>query len=368
MGSNRWSWKGFLPYFCKTERHHDGNTSPKDHGYNGPVSTASFRSAGRNFPLREPVKAAWSRLGIQPAIDVNDGSPLGVAEVTEARTNGQRVIASVAYPLTGVTILSSTLAKRVLITTLEDGTKAATGIELADGRSLTAKREVILSAGALRTPQLLLLSGIGPSNVLKRYGIKQIVDSPEVGKNLWDHLGLFQQWKLRHPENGLSFGSPKFLDPAFLNALPLDWYTTVSVPKEGLKLALAQDLGQSLSEDHPLLKAPRCHLAFLVNYIGVPTDGSLITTYVFNLLPTSRGEITLTSADPKEPPQIDKKHYATEADKYRLRTAIRTIGRLMTTQEGKEMVVGEAVPEGFPALGEDSTDAAIDERLMADAK
>jgi len=245
VGDESWNWNSFLPYFRKTEHHFSplDDFSSKVHGQDGPVHTAAVISSGRHYPLREPVKAAWAALGIHQAADINDGSQLGLAEIVEARTKGQRVIASAAYPLDGVTVLHSTLVKRVLVSTLPDDTKVATGIELISGKRISAKSEVILSAGAIRIPQLLMLSGIGPTDELRRHGIEQIVESPHVGKNLWDHLSLPQQWTLRYPELGASFGSPPFKDPAFMNGNPLDWQTTFSVDTAELKDALSHDSG-----------------------------------------------------------------------------------------------------------------------------
>jgi choline dehydrogenase-like flavoprotein len=370
VGDDRWNWAGFLPYFRKTEHHFSplDSSSSKNHGHNGPVHTASVSSSGRNYLLREPIKEAWASLGIHPAADVNDGSPLGLAELVEARTQGQRVIASAAYPLTGVTVMTSTLVKRVLVSALPDGTKVATGVELSSGEKISARREVILSAGSIRTPQLLMLSGIGPSEELQRHGIEQIVDSPEVGRNLWDHLALTQQWELRSPELGASFGSPAFKDPAFMAGNPLDWYTTASVDSEELKAALSRDLGGSVTEEHELLKfGPRCHLGLLVFYAGVPPDGTRVTSYSLNLLPTSRGTVTLASSDLDTKPLIDHNHYSTEADRFRLQTAVRMSCKLMKTPPVKDLITDEVVPQGLNPLTEESTDEEIDERMRAGA-
>jgi choline dehydrogenase-like flavoprotein len=130
VGDRRWSWEGFLPYFRKTEHHHDPNVDLKLHGRNGPVHTASVSSSGRNYPLREIVKAGWTSLGVKEIPDVNYGDQLGIAEEVENRTYGKRTVAAVAYPLDGVTIMSETLVKRVIVSS----EKVATGVELADGR------------------------------------------------------------------------------------------------------------------------------------------------------------------------------------------------------------------------------------------
>jgi choline dehydrogenase-like flavoprotein len=367
VGDESWNWNGFLPYFKKTEHHFSplDDSSSKTHGSGGLVHTASVTSSGRNYPLREPVKVAWAALGVHQAADINGGSQLGLAEIVEARIQGQRVIASMAYPLTGVTVLSSTLVKRVLVSILPDGTKVATGVELDSGKRITAKREVILSAGSIRTPQLLMLSGIGPSEELHKHGIEQIADSPEVGKNLWDHLSLPQQWKLRYPERGASFGSPAFNDPAFMNGNPLDWQTTFTVDTTELKNALSHDLGISTLEQNALLKEPRCHVGNMVHYVGVPLDGTIIRTVALNLLPTSRGTVKLSSSDINAVPEIDNNHYATASDRYRFRTAVRMSSKLMNTPPLNDLIIGELPPAGLKPLTEQSTDTEIDKRVNA---
>jgi choline dehydrogenase-like flavoprotein len=106
---------------------------------------------------------------------------------------GKRQMARNAYDLSGVQILTETLLQRIVIEE-KDGKQVATGVQLADdiGTIISANKEVILSAGAYRTPQILMLSGIGPKDELSRHGISQIVDSPEVGHNFYDHLALCQ--------------------------------------------------------------------------------------------------------------------------------------------------------------------------------
>ncbi len=159
--------------------------------------TCNVTSSGRNYPLRDMVKAAWEAVGLEQIPDANSGSPQGFAEVTENRKDGTRQIASDVYPLSGVKVMTETLVKRVVVEQI-DGRKIATGVELASGAVITANEEIIISAGAYRTPQVLMLSGIGPIAELKKHGIAQVVDLPEVGKNLHDHLGIPQRYVLLH--------------------------------------------------------------------------------------------------------------------------------------------------------------------------
>lgn len=302
--------------------------------------------------------------------DGNSGSPQGLAELVENRNEGKRQLASSVYPLEGIKVLTDTLVARILVTA-----KKATGVELADGQVISAKREVILSAGAYRTPQVLLLSGIGPLQDLAGHGITQTVDLPGVGQNLHDHMSVALWWKLRNPEEGYALGSPKFNNPNFAKGTPLDWVATETVPHEELKAALVAD-GEEVNDDHPLLSPPRSHVESLLVYVAankanpvIAVDGSHVTTTVFGLLPTSRGSVTLASSDPNAPPVIDPNYFATESDRYVLRWGLRKMVRvLLDTKEGQSFIEGETASEGQRPLDSQATDAELDLRITDRAK
>jgi choline dehydrogenase-like flavoprotein len=192
VGDPKWSYAGMLPYFRKTENHHVPYASPEDHGFEGGMYTGTVTSSGRKYPLRDMVKAAWEAVGLEQIPDANSGSPQGFAELTENRRNGIRQLAGDVYSLARVKFMTEKLIKRVVIEQL-DKRNIAAGVELASGEVNTANEEIIISAGAYRTPQLLMLSGIGPAAELEKHGIEQVVELSEVGKNLHDHLGVPQR-------------------------------------------------------------------------------------------------------------------------------------------------------------------------------
>ncbi|EAW14535.1 putative GMC oxidoreductase [Aspergillus clavatus NRRL 1] len=212
---------------------------------------------GGEYALRGPVKAAWNALGVRYNHDLNSGNPLGLAEVVENRCDGRRQFSSSIYTL-NVHKLTETLAKRVIIEK-GDGRKVATAVELVrdDKKILTARREVILAAGAYRTPQLLMLSGIGPAEELQRHGIEVLLDMPDVGLNFHDHPSVTQWWKLRSPEKNLSVGSPAFGGPILSKGIPLDF---IVVPLDGLRGALAKDETGPDPNKHPLISVQRAHV------------------------------------------------------------------------------------------------------------
>ena len=324
--------------------------------------------------MREQIKAAWAAAGIKHVTDANSGSPQGLGELVENKDNGKRQLASTAYSMAGVEVMTETLVQRVLIHS-RGIAKVATGVELANGRKLSVTKEVILSAGAYRTPQLLLLSGIGPAKDLVAQGITQTIEAPAVGQNLHDHLAVAQWWKLQDPEAGLALGSPKFNNPAFAKGVPMDWIITQTVPLKGLKTALAKDEGK-VEDSHPLLHPPRSHTESFVVYAGankadpvIQMDGSHLTTTVINLLPTSRGSVKLASADPAAAPLIDPNYNATEADRYIMREGLRKMFEVMReTKEGQAVVANEVVAEGGALLDSRASDQDLDKRIKTYGK
>ncbi|KAF1849210.1 GMC oxidoreductase [Cucurbitaria berberidis CBS 394.84] len=374
VGDERWSYNGQLPYFKRSEKHFDPEADPVQHGSDGPVHTASVRSTGRKYPLRDTVLKLWSRLDLKHNHDLNDGRPQGISDLVENWRNGKRQVVQSTYPLGGVQVHSDSLVQRVII----DETKTATGVELANDEIIELKRggQVIISAGAYRTPQVLMLSGIGNSSHLSEYKIPITVDLPSVGQNLHDHLGHFRYWKLRYPEKGLALGSPEFGGPNYNLGGPVDFLVRAPIPVEPLKAAIEND-EELVSDDHPLLKGPRTHLEMLLLYgalgaeiqgLQIPLDGASVSTFVMGCLPTSRGSVTLASSNATDAPIIDPNYYATEMDQHVMREGFRMHSRLMLeTPEGKELVQSEHTPPGYPILGTYASDEEIDARIRMGA-
>lgn len=385
VGDKRWSYEGLLPYFRKTE-HHLGGGDQDQHGSDGPITTipVSLSSGARNYSLREPLKEAWEAAGVQVIDDANAGCPVGFSELVENWKEGKRQVASAAYGLVSkpnVRVITGVLVKRVLLEQSSGETKAV-GAETADGEIYHAIKEVIVTCGAYRTPQLLLLSGIGPTPDLSRHGIKSEVDLP-VGLNFHDHLSLNQFWKLANPEQGLSMGTPLWSDPAYQLGLPCDWLAYTSAPTELMEAAFKQDENDGLlptdekerSWARDIVRGDRAHLETFFAYapagalfqgLDIPLDGSHIATAVLCMHPTSRGSITLSSSDPRDPPAIDPNYYATQNDRVILRSGIRQamkVAASLKTKDGKAIVVGETPPPGREALAPGASEEEIDERV-----
>ncbi|CAG8977005.1 hypothetical protein HYALB_00012857 [Hymenoscyphus albidus] len=207
----RWSYDGLPPYFRRTEHYHKLGLDTQ-HGYEGPLYTQSVSSTGREYPLRDTLRKAWESNGMKYNEDANSGSPQGLSELVENRKDGQRQVASTTYSLTGVEVMTSTTVAHVLFDTQCTKPKA-TAVELVDGSKIVTTKEIVISCGAFRTPQILLLSGIGPKEHLSSHGIHQIIDAPHVGQNLHDHMSVGQWWKLKKARSRIRSRISPFKQP-----------------------------------------------------------------------------------------------------------------------------------------------------------
>jgi choline dehydrogenase-like flavoprotein len=362
VGDDKWSYSSMLKYFKMTEQYHDSTIGDDQHGFTGNMSV----SAGeRQYPLKSATLTALKQSGLSYNPDGNSGNPFGVAPFTENWKNNRRQPAGLAYDLSKVHVFTKSVVKSIQISAT---TKSATSVLLCDGRTYQASKEVIICCGAIKTPQILMLSGIGPKDLLESLSIPVLVDLP-VGMNYHDHISASLFWKLRHPERGLAIGSPAFNDPSYFSGNPIDWISTISVPKDRLDFAAGAD-GTSLETLYG--PDPRAHVEILTAYaplgsggggFKLPFDGTHIATAVILLLPTSRGKVTLASTDPEEDPIIDPNYLSTEVDRTVMREGLRTALRIMDTEEARTFVVGETSPEGALTLTTTSTSDEIDSRI-----
>ncbi|KAF2802516.1 putative glucose dehydrogenase [Mytilinidion resinicola] len=369
-GHARFTFEGLLPYFKRTERFWDTTASRKYHGFDGPIHTA----AGRQYPMRKILQESFVARGVDINPDPFDGDPTGLSDLCQnfrvtSSSDSTRQHSARVYDLSRVHVMDSTFVRRILF---QDG--RATGIQLLNGNQLHARREVIISCGAYKTPQLLMLSGIGPASELSKHSVPQIVDSPEVGRNLFDHNSLKQYYRLRHPEKGFALPFTGTAKPEYGQGAPSDFLAFQTLPTPDLQAALAAD-DPSIDASHPHLRPKRCHHLSVVFYfplidqpnysaqLGRPLDGTHISLISFLLLPTSRGTITLPSTDPTAHPVIDPNYLSTAADRYTFRAAVRRNLELAETGPLASELIAETPPDGFPALTSRSNDEEIDARI-----
>lgn len=373
VGDNRWSYEGQLPYFKKTESHWTKQSGTQEqHGHSGPIRCEVPSVMGREYPLRQTVHDAYSAAGIAPlpGLDYNAGNNLGFGEICENRHHGRRQIASDVYPLGGVTVWTGTLVNRILLNNTAPGSPVAKGVVLTDGREIRARR-TIAAAGAYRTPQLLMLSGIGPEAQLTAHGIKPRVIAEDVGCNLVDHAMLMTSWTLRESHRSVTVdsGNTAFFKPEYITGQPNNFIAFLPVQdKSGLAAAISRDEGAAPGNDHPLLR-DKAFVEALIIYVNVnpalPKDSTYLTAANVAINPTARGKVTLATSDPLDAPVISPNFLGTEVDRFVWRDALRRMTRIMLAEDSplSQAVEAEATMEGVTPLNVDVADEILDARV-----
>lgn len=306
LGNPGWAWDDVLPYFRKAENNERG--ADDLHATGGPLNVADL--VERN-PLTEVFLRAAEECGIRPNRDFNGPVQEGVGPYQVTQRGGKRCSAAVAYlhpamSRPNLTVVTGAHTTRILI---ERG--RAVGVEYVRRGARTVARasaEVVLSGGAINSPQLLLLSGIGPADELKRVGVTPVHDLSGVGRNLQDHLNVNVINECTQPitYDGLDkpLASLKVAAKYFLM-------------KKGPGTSNAAEAGGFLRSD-PAVASPDIQLhfipAYIIDHARVRPDGHGLTLHSCCLRPRSSGRITLASADPLAPPAIDPDYLADEAD------------------------------------------------------
>jgi choline dehydrogenase len=317
-----WNWDAVFPYFRRLEGHHRGGPL---HGTDGPLAVSPGEDDG---PFDAAVIAAGVQAGYPETDDFNGERFEGFGRYDLTIRDGRRWSAAEAYlrPVLRRPNLTVVTGARTLRILVERG--RATGVEYARGRRVervTAAREVLLSAGAVQSPHILHLSGIGPADELSRAGVAPVHDLPGVGRNLQDHLDVVMNWRsrglrtafaatsglgqikvgLRYLFGAKGLGRRQFLESgAFLPSRP-----GLSRPDVQIHAVLA------IMRDHGKAQATE--------------DG--FSLHLCQLRPESRGSIGLRSADPAADPVIRANYLATPEDRRVMRECV-AIGRDVASQ------------------------------------
>lgn len=302
-GNSGWGWSDVLPVFRRSE--HNERGADEFHGTGGPLNVADVRSA-------HPASLAFVEAGVQAGHarnrDFNGATQAGVGLYQVTQKNGRRWSAARAYldPAAGranLTVMAGTHALRLLL----EG-KTCIGVQTTKG-ALRARHETILACGAFGSPQLLLLSGIGPGHELARHGIALCHELPGVGQNLQDHPDYVIGYLSSAP--GLLGLTPRGLMNLLAGILPY-WRDGSGI----LSSNIAESGGFLSSEAG--LERPDLQLHFAIGLVAnhgrdrTPRYG--FSCHVCVLRPNSRGSVGLASADPLAPPRIDPAFLAHEDD------------------------------------------------------
>lgn len=322
MGLPGWGWDDVLPFFKKSEDYVDGPSEM--HGAGGEWRVENQRL---HWDLLDDWIRAAGEAGFPRTDDFNTGDNEGVGYFRVNQRNGWRMNTAKAFLRTysGPNLRIETHAQATRL--LMDG-RRVTGVEYRRNGQLhrvTARREVILSAGAVNSPQLLQLSGIGPAGLLREHGIEVVADMPEVGGNLQDHLQLRCSWRLTGAKtlntlaNSLIGKMTIGMDYAFRRRGPM---------------SMAPSQLGAFTRSRPDVATPdlEYHVQPLsLDAFGQPLhDFPAITASVCNLRPESRGRVDITSADPGDAPKIAPNYLSTEGDRQTSVLAIRQVRDIMT--------------------------------------
>ncbi|CAN5667611.1 GMC family oxidoreductase N-terminal domain-containing protein [soil metagenome] len=333
-GNDQWSFQALLPYFCKIER--DPDFHDAFHGNNGPIPLRRFRREEWN-PEHLAFYEACRTVGYPHCADHNAPDSTGVGAYPLNNVDGIRWSTALGYlnPARGranLTIQANCLVHRVLF----EGKRAVGVLVEQNGALFNAYAdEVVLSAGAIASPHLLLLSGVGPASDLERLEIPVVHDLPGVGQNLRDH-------------------------PQVLMTLR----TKPDVPLDGLAPRLQVGLrytaqGSTLRNDMFMVPSS------FATQAGVATDSPAIGFYLVACLylAASAGELHLTSADPHVQPALDYNYLAEPFDRQRLREAVRLMLTLIE-QPAFRAVIAERLT---PTNDDLASDATLDAWMLREA-
>lgn len=312
QGNPGWAWTDVKPWFLKAE--HNERGADAWHAQGGPLNVADLQqpnSLSRDF-VEAGVQAGFAR-----NTDFNGGSQEGVGFYQVTQKNGERWSAAKAYlaPHWGrrnLQVRTGAQVLRIVLTTTEAGLRA-TGVEYVRGgvrHTVHARREVLLSAGALLSPQILMLSGIGPAAHLREVGVQPVHDLPGVGHNLHDHLDALLVADA--PQLTQSFGwSATGLMHMVQGAW--EWHRK----RTGRLTTNFAEAGAFLKSS-PEVSRPDLQLHFvvakLIDHGRQTVWGHGFSCHVCVLRPQSRGTVRLRSADPLTLPLIDPNFLAVEDD------------------------------------------------------
>jgi choline dehydrogenase len=312
LGLRGWSWDDVLPIFKRSEDYVHG--ADEFHGSGGELRVEERRVS---WEILDAWRDAAEECGIPKIAEFNRGDNFGNAYFQMNQRGGVRWSATKAFlrPVLkrpNLTVRLEALVERVAVET-RDGVTRATGVVVRQARAgtetLKARREVLLAAGSIGSPQILQLSGLGPADLLRQHGVGVVADLPGVGANLQDHLQIRSIYKVRNTRT-LNRRARSWLGQAAM-ALEYAMYRTgpLTMPPSQLGAFARSDAERK----HANLE---WHVQPLsLDKFGAPLHAfDAITPSVCNLQPTSRGHVSIKNADPAAHPAIAPSYLATDED------------------------------------------------------
>lgn len=337
QGNAGWGWKNVLPYFKKMECNERGES--EYHGGSGPLRVSDLRES--NELVEAFIKGA-NQIGVPSNKDFNGAQQEGVGYFQLTTHNGWRCSAAKAYlkpnrSRHNLTVETQAQASKILLSG-----QRAIGVAYERAGQLVianARKEVLLCAGALQSPQLLQLSGIGPREVLEPHGIQVLHDLPGVGRNLQDHLQIRVMFKCTKP-----ITTNDQLRTLWSQAIiGMKWAFLRKGP-----LAVGIQQGCMFAKTRPEEKTPdvQFHFGTLSADMtaGKPHNFPGFTMSVCQLRPTSRGELRIRSSNPKDAPWIEPNYLDTEEDRQTMVRGFKMARKLAASQAMSGYIAAEYNP------------------------
>jgi choline dehydrogenase-like flavoprotein len=337
LGNKGWSYAEVLPVFKKSE--HNERLDEPFHGRGGPLNVADHRF---RHPLSEMFVAAAQATGVTLNADFNGASQEGCGFYQVTQKDGLRWSTASAFlrpalSRPNLTVITGALVCRVRF----EGHRAA-GLEyVLRGQSAwaDAAREIILSGGSVNSPQLLMLSGVGPADHLRQVGIDVVADLPGVGQNLQDHLGTFVRNEITVPIS--LYGAT----PEQLAAVQAEYEVT----RQGLFTSNIAEAGAFLTTAGR--SGPPNLQGFFLPYCLTESPSEAFQPYCHGISyafyvnrPASRGQITLASADPLDQPLIDPAYLSDPADLPQFVEGIRMVREIFQAKPLSDLIGRELGP------------------------
>lgn len=345
-GASGWAWSDVLPYFKRSEDQVRG--ADAYHGVGGALSVADLSE--RN-PICQAFIDAATAAGVPANLDFNGESQDGVGYVQLTTREGRRCSSAVAFlrpalQRANLRVETEALVSRVLI---EGG--RAFGVEYLRGgerRVLRARSEVILCGGAVNSPQLLQLSGIGPAAHLASVNVKPVLDLPAVGANLQDHLQVRIVWKAAHPLtlNDIVRNPARKLWMGARYLLNRSGPMTISACQVGLFARTRPELTRPDIQYHFMMFSAESSADQLHSFSG-------FTANVCQLRTESRGSVLIAAPDPRQAPRIRANYLATETDRRVVIDGLRLARTIANEQPLADFIVEEYLP-GASATSDDA--------------
>jgi choline dehydrogenase len=308
-----WTYDEVLPYFKKSEDNERGES--EYHGVGGPLAVSESRS---NNPMADAWVEAALEAGFEGNDDFNGAAQDGVGRYQVTQRNGMRCSTAVAFLHPAMDRPNLTVETRMHVhRILLEGTRAVgvTGERGGEIVEVRAEREVLLSAGAYNSPQLLLLSGIGPAEELAEREIEAVVDLPEVGRNLQDHVQIGGIWTTEEPVSLILGAEPEYQEAFEARG---EGPLSSNVAETGGFWRSSSDL------DAPDLQFHCAPVMFVDEGLGDPVAHG-ISFGVCLLTPESTGTVSLRSNDPTAKPAIRHNFYGESADVARVTLGLRKV-------------------------------------------